>query len=110
MAGEEEKVERAVVAVVLEQAVEAEERREQRADPQDRRADARQEVEVGADAEGDDGDDREEEDQPDQRAAAGAELQARGLPGDAASARSCRSPEREGGGRASPAAPGGSPR
>ena len=38
-AGEEQLVERAIVAIVLEQAVEAEEGREQSTDPQDRRAD-----------------------------------------------------------------------
>ena len=39
-------------------------RREKRPDPEDRRADAGEKVEVGADAEGDGGDDSEEEDEP----------------------------------------------
>jgi hypothetical protein len=45
-------VERAILPVGLEQPVEAQERGQQRADPQDRRADPRQEVQIRADAEG----------------------------------------------------------
>ena len=65
-------VERAVLAVELEQPVEPEQRRQQRPDPQHRRPDARQEVEIRSDAEGDDGDHRQEEQHADQRATAGA--------------------------------------
>ena len=82
LAGEKMKVEGTVVAVVLEEAVEAEQRREQRADPEDRRSDPRQQVEVRPDRERDDGDDGEEEHQPDQRAAAAAESKPRSLARD----------------------------
>ena len=47
-----EQVERAVVAVGLEQPVEAEQGRQQGADPQNRRANAREQVQVRADAKG----------------------------------------------------------
>ena len=65
-------VERAVFAVGLEKTVEAEQAGQQRADPQDRRADTRQQVEVRPDAEGHGGDHGQEEDHADERAAAGA--------------------------------------
>ena len=72
---EDQKIERAVLAVGLEQPVEAEQAGQQRADPQDRRADAGEQVEVGSDREGDGGDDGEEEQHPGQRAAAGADAE-----------------------------------
>ena len=65
-------VERAILAVGLEQPVETEQRGEQRADPQHRRADAGEHVEVGAERERDRRDDGEEEQHAGQRPAAGA--------------------------------------
>ena len=65
-------VERAVLAVGLEQPVEPEQARQQRADPQDRRPDPRQQVEIRPDAEGDRRDDGEEEQDARQRPAPGA--------------------------------------
>ena len=64
-------IERAVLAVGLEQPVEAEQRGKQRADPQHRRADAGEHVEVGPEREGDRRDDGEEEQHAGQRPAAG---------------------------------------
>src|SRR5665213_83892 len=68
--GKDQQIERAVVAIVAEQAVNVEQRRQQCADPQHRRADARQQLEVGADAERNDGDNRQEKHDADERAAA----------------------------------------
>ncbi len=72
-----QELERAVLLVGLEQAVEPDQRREKRSDPQNGRADARQEVEIGADREGQDGDERKIEDEAEAEAAAdpGGELE-----------------------------------
>ncbi len=73
--GEDQEIERAVLAVGLEQPVEAEQAGEQRADPEDRRADAGKQVEIGPDAEGDRRDHRQEEQNAGQRPAAGADAE-----------------------------------
>ena len=46
-----QEIERAVLVIGGEQAVERQQRREQRAEPQDRRADAREQIEIGPDRE-----------------------------------------------------------
>ena len=58
--------------VGLKEPVEPEEGGEQRRDPQDRRPEPRQEVEVGPEREGHDRDENEEEHRADRRAAADA--------------------------------------
>src|SRR5690606_10937849 len=65
-------VERAVLVIGLEQAVETAQARQERADPQDRRSDAAEKIEIGADREGHDGHDADEEDEREAEAAAGA--------------------------------------
>ena len=67
-----ENVERAVFMIGLEQPVEPKQRREQRRDPEDRRPEARQEVEVGPKREWHDRDQDEEENDADRRAPADA--------------------------------------
>src|SRR5690606_16134417 len=65
-----------VLAIGLKQPVEAEQRGQQRPDPQYRRADAGEKVQIRPDAERHHGDDGEEEQHPDQRAATGAHAKA----------------------------------
>ena len=71
-AGVDQHVERAVVGVGLEQPVEAEQRRQQRGDPQDRRPEARQQIEVRPEREGHDRNQDEKEHRADRGAAADA--------------------------------------
>ena len=68
---QQDNVQRAVLAFGLEQPVEAEQRGQKRADPQDGGAYAGQQVEVGSDTERNDGHHGEEEQDADQRPAAG---------------------------------------
>ena len=89
--GKQQQIERAVVAVVAEQAVEVEQRRQQRADPQHRRADAREELQVRADAERHDVTTARKNTSP-TNAPPLAERQARGLPGDGGERRDHASP------------------
>ena len=63
----QEEVERAVLVVGLEEPVEAEQRGQRGGDPEDGRADARQQVEVRPDGEGHDRDEHQEEDEAHQR-------------------------------------------
>ncbi len=84
-------VERAVVVVGLEEPVEPEQSREQRRDPQDRRAEAREQIEVGPERERHDRDEDQKEHCADRRPAADP-------PRDAPFANE----EREGGGHANP--------
>src|SRR5690606_38901789 len=81
-AGKEKEIEGAVLMVFMKQAVDAEKRGEKGADPQYRRANTGQEVEIGAEAEGHGGDHGEEEDEADKGAAATPEGETRGLPGN----------------------------
>ena len=67
-----QQVERAILVIGGEQPVERQQAGEQRAQPQDRRADLCQQFEVGADGEGHHRDHDEEEQRADQRAAADA--------------------------------------
>ena len=67
---EDEKIERSVLPIGLEQPVEAEERGEKRPDPQHRRPYAPKQLEIRPDPEGNDGDHGEEEENADKRAAA----------------------------------------
>ena len=56
-----EEIEGAILGVGLKQAVETEQRRQQRRDPQDRRSDAGEQIRVWPDGEGHDRDERQEE-------------------------------------------------
>lgn len=58
-----DQVKRTVLLIGLKQAVEPNQRRQQRPQPKDRRTDPRQQVEVGPEREWDQDDDRQEEDQ-----------------------------------------------
>jgi len=60
-----EKIERTVVAIVLEEAIETKEGGEKHSDPQHCRPDPSQEIEVGPDPEGYDGDDGQKKDETD---------------------------------------------
>jgi hypothetical protein len=68
----QDEVKRTVVVIAREQAIERQQRRQQRAEPQDRRANARQQREIGADGERNERDDDEKEQHAHQRAAADA--------------------------------------
>ena len=71
-AAHHQQVERAVVVVGREQPVERQQARQQRAQPQDRRTDAREQSEVGAERERHHGHDDQEKQRAHQRAAADA--------------------------------------
>ena len=68
--GVDQQIERAVLLFALKQAIEAEQRGEQRGDPQDRRTDAREQVEVGTDRKRHDRDEDQEEHRAGRSAAA----------------------------------------
>ncbi len=91
LAGDDIEIERAVLAVGAEKPLKPEERREQRRDPKDRRADPGKQLQVRPDAEGHDRDHGEEEDEGDDRAAAGAKLKPKRLSGEREKARITRS-------------------
>ena len=75
-AGNDELVQRSVIAIVLEQPVEPEQGREQRCDPQHRRSDAREQWHVRPDAKRNHRDNRQKEDQARESAATGSERKA----------------------------------
>ena len=75
MFAEQQQVERAVFLIGLKQAVKAQERCQQGADPEDGRADAREQIEIRPHGKGKDGDDDEEEQHAHQRATADADGQ-----------------------------------
>jgi hypothetical protein len=79
-----QEVEGSILLVGLKQAVEADQGGEHGGNPEDRRADAGQEVEIGAERKGHQGDDHEEEHQPERAGAADArgELQVAGEQGE----------------------------
>ena len=70
--GGQDEIERSVLLIRLEQPVEAEQRRQQRRDPQNCRTDAGEQHEIGPDRERHDGDEDQEEDETHRRAAADA--------------------------------------